>query len=285
MQRLALVAVLLAAPAITHAQWEGPPTYDYDPRTPGVQAPGSIGPGGAIEGFVQRMVRGYQISFPLAAPLADLQAVLPPGFVALAPPLATTGTITAVFVVGQRTWTAGIGVAPPYDQAFFYVPALNTNLPAPRSEQVVLAIELGTAAAVAQSNLLFGPGISRLGELESEIESEGQATRFKLKVKDEGLGLALSVAATCPGPIDVRWTQDPDLRVFRFVDGREARGAARHAVQGDFRTVPLGDARARYEAAGGYLQFPGGAVQILGLGPGTVTFSRQFEYFRAAVQD
>lgn len=287
MHRIAFLVVLLAAPAVAPAQWEGPPTYDYDPATPGVQPPASTGPGRHLEAFEQRMVRAHQVSFSVSAPLADVQALLPPGFVA-APsgPGLDTATIIAVFVLGQRTWSAGFGTSPPYSLAFFLTNAVNTNLPSPRQELVVLAVESTSAVAVARANALYGPGIARLAELESKVESEGEGTRFKLKVKDQGLGLALSFAATCPGPIDGRTRMDPDLRIFRFVDGREARAATRQASQGDVRFATYAESGARFEAAGGYLALPGGAVKVLGFAPFTgVGFNRELEYFRATVRE
>jgi hypothetical protein len=283
--------LLCTLPGLVQAQWTlGPPTYDYLPDNPllpetlGVQPPVSTRAGQPLDGFDFRGMREYMVQFTLSVPLAELQAVLPPGFVASAPvPGAGTASIYLIFVLGQVAWWQGFGVTGPYSYAFFFAPVYNTALGRP--EMVQLAIEVGTPEQVEIANAFYGPGVTRLAEIEEEVETEGIVTRFRLKVKDHALGLNLQAEAFCPYPINLRTKTDPDLRIWRFTAGKTTGPSFRQASQSDYRLVTLAEARAKVEAKDGFLHLPGGSVRLLGLVGPTVSFNRNSEGFRRTLQE
>jgi len=81
---LALLGLIFAgaAPVGTAQTGSGllPPTYDWDDTVPGIQGPTSP----LLAGAERRQFRSFVVSIPVLVPLMELQAALPPGFIAIA---------------------------------------------------------------------------------------------------------------------------------------------------------------------------------------------------------
>lgn len=249
----------------------GPPTYDFDPATPGTQGPKSP----LLNGWTYRSLRQYQIAVPVLVPLLELQAVLPPGFL----PVATSpgvGTVTLNFFLDQRFQpTVGGPTYGPTTALLATVTAVNNTIPTPRTEIVFPIFEVGAGAA--ELNAVFGAGAARTAKVEAEVEQEDGKMKFQFKVKDKAIGMDLEAAAEGSMEINTRAVSDPVGLPFRAFTGFTPNAAFRAASQSDTLTVSATAAKASVKAPGHRLAFPTGSVPILGLGP-NVTFSRGVEF-------
>jgi hypothetical protein len=251
-----------------------PPTYDYDAATPGTQPPTSP----LLAGFEARWLRTHQLSITALVPKAELQAILPPGFVAQAtmndPDAAAIGL---AFVYQQQFERTGVGTFGPSSGVLVVHNALNTNTDPDRVEQLALATLLNDQSTVDALNATFGPGSSRLAEVEVEIEEKAGTLRLQFDVEDVGLGLRVKAAAEGPAAIVNRFKVDPGVIAVRFLsNGLTPNPPSRFAVQADNRSVPTAQASLQFETPDGKLRLPGGDLTVTGI-DANVTFARWLE--------
>ena len=271
---LAFTLAQLLTFATTGSAVEGPPpTYDYDWLTPGTQPPQSP----LLDGYTYRSVRTYQVAIPVLVPLDELQAVLPPGFVAIATPAGSaTATVTLNLFLDQRFQpTVGGPTYGPTSALLVTVTALNNNLATPRSEIVFPAFE--ASAYINELNAAFGPGSARLAKVEVEIEEKKGKLHFSFELSDPGIGFKLKAEAEGPAAINNRVISDPVGLAFRTFNGYTPNQAFRASSQSDTLSIPSASAGVKLSAPGNQLQLPTGKLSILGLGA-NVTFSRGVEF-------
>jgi hypothetical protein len=252
-----------------------PPTYDFDPMTPGTQPPTSP----LLAGFEARWLRTHQLSVTALVPKAELQAILPPGFVAQAtmedPNLAAVGL---AFVYQQQIERTGVGAVGPSSGVFVVHNALNTTTDPDRVEQLALASLLNDQPTIDALNTAFGPGSGRMAEVEVEITEKAGTLRLSFDV-DAGSGLRVKAAAEGPAAIMNRFQFDPGAVAVRWLnEGAMPNPPSRFAVQGNNRSVPTDQANFQFETPNGQLSLPGGTLTITGVGA-TVTFLWWGEFF------
>jgi hypothetical protein len=260
----------------TGATGAPPPTYDYDPTVPGTQPPASP----LLANPTTRSLRTHQLNVPVLVPLAEAQAVLPPGFNAVESASGSgTATIILVFFYQQQFERIGIGTFGPASGLVLSIPALNTNIQPNRVELILPTLELSDAPSVEAANAAFGPGSSRLAETKVEIKEEGGRLRFTYHVVDEALGLNVKVNAEGSAVIVARSLSDPAPMLFRTLDnGQAPNPPLRNAAQQDSNAVPTAEANLDLSLGGGRLRLPGGGhLTVIGVGP-TVTFFRWVEF-------
>lgn len=266
----ALLAAMAAAPAWASGE---PPAYDYDAALPGVQPPTSP----LLAGYTYRSVRTYQVAIPVLVPLAELQAVLPAGFVPVATPAGSaTGTATLNLFLDQRFQPqVGGPTYGPTSALLMTVTAVNNNLPVPRTEIVFPMFE--AAAETEALNAVFGAGAARPAKVRAKLDENKGTLRLFFGVIDRGIGLDLRAEATGPAAINNRAVSDPVGLPFRALTGFTANPAFRAASQSDTLSVPVDSANVKLETPGNYLPLKNGKLTILGLGA-NVTFSRNVEF-------
>lgn len=274
---LSLAALFLCAAPAARAQGpQGapPPTYDYDPATPGTQPPASP----LVAGHEFRSLRVYQLSVPVLVPLAELQAALPAGFVPLATPAnSNTATLTLMFIYQQRFERTAPGQSfGPFSGVLVSTTVLNTNTAPARQEILFPAFEVSDW--VGPLNDSFGPGAARQAVVKVDVAEKDGALRLKFDVHDPSSGFKVKAQAEGPVNINNRSTSDPIGLPFRTLGGLVPNNAFRGASQSDTLSVPAAAAAAQVDAPAGRLALPGGAVTILGLGA-NVSFSRNVEFF------
>jgi len=255
-----------------------PPTYDYDPIKPGTQPPTSTLPGGLLENYESRTLRTHRFGAQALVPLAEAQALLPPGYVATASPSGSSTAVVNLFCEYQlRAEMSGVGSFGPASGLLVTLSAQNTNLGS-RSEGLILATFLNDQSTVEAYNSNFGPGVARLAKTEVEIEEKGGKLRFTCNVEEEGLGFRLRLGAEGPAALVNRPKADPAAGFSRFLNGLTLGPAFRQATQADNVVVPAGSANVTVEAKDGKLHLPGGNL-TLGLVTGSVNILRNIETF------
>jgi hypothetical protein len=257
-----------------------PPTYDYDTATAGTQPPTSS----LVADSTARFMETFAVVITAFAPIEDVQAILPPGFVATAlpsPPFpAGTAAITFRFRFHMRLERSAMPGPPSYGPATgvsFLHTALNTNVVPNRLEVLVLASEFSDATFVAAYNEVFGVDTSRAADIKTQIDEKDGLLRMMFHVVDEPVGL--NIKAQAEGPLagfNLRFHNDPLITPFRFLSGVVTNPARRVANQGDFMTIP--GAAPALHVAGDLLRLPGGLVRIDGVSP-NVGFNRWLEGF------
>jgi hypothetical protein len=255
-----------------------PPTYDYDTVTPGTQPPTSP----LLAGSTARIMETLALSVFATVPQAELQAVLPGGFIATESPAGSgLAVITLRFRFQERIEQLGGGTFGPASGLVVFHIARNAALNRP--ELLILAAEFSDASLVNGWRAVFGPGSSRLADVEVEIKEKGEQLQLKFDVEDEAIGLSVKVQAEGPAAITRRTHSDPfDLPLRPLNDGIFANPAHRSSNMGDVQIV---EANLELHAAGGQLRLPGGVLTIAGLAP-NVAFVRAFEsLFRPESQD
>ena len=255
-----------------------PPTYDYDADRPGTQPPTSTLPGGLLENYEARSLRTHRFGVQVRVPLAEAQALLPPGYVATASPSGSSTAVVNLLCEYQlRVEQSGVGSFGPASGLLVALPAVqNTNLG--RSEGLILATFLNDQSTVEAYNSNFGPGVTRLAKTEIEIEEKGGKLRFTCNVEQEGLGFRLRLGAEGPAALVNRAKADPAAGFSRFLNGLTLGPAFRQATQADNVVVPAGSANVTVEAKDGKLHLPGGNL-TLGLVTGSVNILRNLEVF------
>ncbi len=284
--KLGLVALALVVLALVGTSRIGsaqmgsgspPPTYDWNDMAPGIQGPTSP----LLAGAERRQLRLFRIQIPILVPLVELQAALPPGFIAIANPAGSnTGQVTLDFNFQQRFTRIADGLTVGGSGLGLQVRVLNTNVMPNREEMDSLGEELSTQESVDYFNALYGPGIARLAKVSMQFVEDGGIFSFKGNVTDDGLGLNVSAQATSPGPLVNRIKNDPTGGTNRYlISGISFRVAN----QRDELAVPRAMANANIDAPNGKLQVPvaaGGSrsLTISGIGA-TINFQRNVELF------
>jgi hypothetical protein len=226
--------------------------------------------------------------------VAELQAILPPGFTAnpLPPPnLPGQAPIALLFAFQGRCELLASGtISGPASGLFAVHTARNTALN--RNELLILAAEFSDASFVNCVDALWGPGSAHLADVEVKIKEKGGRLELGFDVEDESIGLDIKAQATSSGPIVARGAHaDPAGDPQRSLnEGTTANAAFRYALMADNLVVPTAAANFRLKIRGrgdddddgdgahGRLGLPGGRVRVIGVGP-TVAFFRWFELF------
>jgi hypothetical protein len=239
-----------------------------------------------LTGYEQRVVQPHHLSFTIIVPLADLQAVLPPGYVAL--PRASDPTTAQVTVVIAYQDRVELPAAFNGLTAGTYGPSSHLSVeavvrgPSGDNELAILVQERSTQDSVDLIDKAFGVGSARLADsisIEIEEENEGAGTlRFKFRVKDPTIGLDIAGEANTASAIVQRIALNPDPTPSRFLNGFTANMLFRVGSQGDFITVPAAPGALRLKVPEGRLNLPAGGLTILGTGP-IVRLSRNLELF------
>jgi hypothetical protein len=272
---LALVVRERSMAQSTGATGSPPPTYDYNSAAPGVQPPTSP----LLANPAARELRTHQLGVSVLVPLAEMQAVLPPGFTAVeSAPGSGMATVGMGFIYQARFEQTGAGTFGPVSGTTVIHTARNTNADPPRLEAVFLALELSDPAAVAAANAVFGPGSSRLARTKVDIKEEGGRLRLRFHVVDEALGFNVKVSAEGPAHVVTRSQSDPVPVPWRFLNnGGVPNPPLRAAFQGDINTIPSAAADVDVSVVGRRLRLPGGGrLTVMGVGP-SVSFWRWVE--------
>ncbi|MBI4468191.1 MAG: hypothetical protein HY650_02605 [Acidobacteria bacterium] len=279
---LGLVGMIMAVPFRVGSAQTGsgspPPSYDYNDAEPGVQGPTSP----LMAGAEARSLQTFLVQITILVPLAEIQAVLPPGFIARPNPAGSNmAQVGLLFLFQQRTTSLSDGKTfGPGSGLRIQTGVINTNLMPNRQEQGFLVQEWSSQELVDYQNAVFGPGASRLANVNAQIVEDGGNLSFKFTVTDPGIGLNVSAEATCPGPIVTRSKNDPQSQPFRFLIPQRSAWAA---TQSDLRSsIPQAMANVKVDVPGGKLQVPtadGGSrsLTISGMGA-TANFWRNNEY-------
>lgn len=251
-----------------------PPTYDFDTTTPGTQPPTSS----LVTEYDYRSVRTYQVSIPVVVPLSQLQALMPPGYTAVATPdHPRTATLSMAFFIDQRFERTGVGESyGPVSAVLVSTTAMNNNVQPARSELVFPAFE--ASGEIDALNASFGPGSARLAKVKLGMEQRNGKIHFSFDINDAQLGFRLRAEATSPATLNTRAVSDPVGLPFRTFNGLSPNNAFRATSQSDALVLPVKDAKVKLTAPGNRLRFPAGRLNILSLGP-NVTFSRNVEFF------
>ncbi|MBI4469009.1 MAG: hypothetical protein HY650_06790 [Acidobacteria bacterium] len=251
-----------------------PPTYDYDDSMPGVQAPTVP----QIAGAEFRNLRPFRLLIPVRVPLAEVQALLPPGFTAVANPAGSeTGQVQLHFFFHSRTTRIADGLTVGGSALQLNTQVLNTNIVPNRQETGVLISFVSTQEWADLINLT-APGAARLANITGQVSEENNRLGIKYSVSDESIGFNVSAEATATGPIVNRNTGG--LTTFRDLTANQSYVGS-GAVDG--LAVPSGMANVSVQAPDGKLQIPvagGGSrsVTLVGYGP-NVNFNRNLEFF------
>lgn len=251
-----------------------PPTYDYDTATPGVQGPKSP----LLAGYTYRSVRPYQVGIPVLVPIADMQAILPPGFTAVATPAgATNTTLTLSFFLDQRFQPDATSLTTfgPASAMLVSATVLNTNLATPRQELVFPCFE--ASAYVDQLNATFGPGAARKAKVRAEFIEHNGNLKFKFVISDSDLGFDITVSGEGPAALNNRSISDPVGLPFRTFNGMQANQSFWASSQTDSLAVPITATNLTLATSDNRLHFPGGSLGIVGFGA-NMTLSRNVEF-------
>jgi hypothetical protein len=273
---LAVAFAYLASLCIAEAQT---PTGSPPPSHGALSSP-------LLTGYEQRVVQLHHLSFTIIVALADLQAVLPPGYVALPRPSdPTTAQVTVVIAYQDRVElpAAFNGLT-----AGTYGPSSHLSVEAVvrgasgDNELAILVHERSTQDSVDLIDKAFGVGSARLADsinIDIEEENEGAGTlRFKFRVKDHTIGLDIAGEANTASAIVQRTTLNPDPIPLRFLNGFTPNTLFRVGSQGDLITVLVAPGTLLLKVPGGRLNLPVGDLTILGAGP-IVRLSRNLELF------
>jgi hypothetical protein len=181
--------------------------------------------------------------------------------------------VSLAFFIDQRFDRAGAGSFGPVSGVLASTVAENKTTA--QSELVFPAFE--ASGEIDALNASFGKGAARHADVSVIIEQEDGTMRFAFKVKDSSGGLAVTAAATSPAAINTRSISDPVGLVFRTFEGRRANSGFRAASQSDSLPVSTTAARAKLRAHHKRLRFPGGSLDVVGLGT-NITFARNVEF-------
>lgn len=272
---LALLACLASAQGANAQTGSGspPPTYDYDDAIAGTQPPKSA----LVADYEYRSVRTYQVSIPVLVPLAQLQAILPAGYTAVASPAdSQTASLSLGFFLDQRFERTGVAQSyGPVSALLVSTTVLNTNVTPARQELVFPSFSAG--GEIEGLNASFGPGSARLADVKVKVEEKKGKLYFTFDVNDAELGFKIHAEAQSPAALNTRAISDPVGLPFRTFNGTSANNAFRAASQSDTLSVPTADAKVKLQTRGHKLRFPAGTLAIKGLGA-NVAFSRNVEF-------
>jgi hypothetical protein len=258
------------------------PTYDYDTVAPGAQPPTAP----ELANPTGRILSNLGLAFTVYVPLAELQAILPPGFAAtpaqppVSPDLAGLGF---QYTFHHQCAHATAGVSAPAAGLSVYHFARNTVLN--RIESLALAVEQSDESFVDCQQALLGPNGSRVADVEAQATQKRDQLHLKFDVADKDIGLWIRVRAEGPSALVARGNHaDPVVVSSRTLDGGvQPNPAQRWSVMSDQLFIPATAMNFRLEVGGrrkipaGLLGLPGGAVTVVSVDP-TFRFNR-FENF------
>jgi hypothetical protein len=248
------------------------PTYDYDTVTPHTQPPTAP----VLANPTGRILSTLGLAFSVYVPLAELQAILPPGFTATPapPPLpADVAGINLQYSFHQQFALTAGGVSAPAAGLSAYHFARNTALN--RLESVALAVEQSDGSFVDCQRAMLGPNGSRVAEVKAEAKQKRGQLQLKFDVEDEEIGLWIRVWVEGSSALVARGNHsDPVAVASRTLDGGMlANPAQRWSVMSDQLLVPIADKNFRLTVGGrgaipqGQLGLPGGAVTVVSVDP------------------
>jgi hypothetical protein len=251
-----------------------PPTYDYIPAEPGTQPPNVLG-----GPFTARELRTHTLRVGVRVPLAELQALLPPGFTARANPVGSnTALVNLTFAYQIRLERPGVGAGfgnfGPYSSLNVDTSVLNPDNVIEGLFELVHLVSDPDVALLR--NDIFGPGSSRAATLKFEIEEEEGSLRIKVNAEDEELGLDLRAEGKGPSRFATRFGGN-NLALSRFQNqdnSAMANSQVLTAFQGDNAG---GQPAANVKLNTTQLRLPGGefhVIEITGF-----TFIRNLELF------
>lgn len=274
---LAVISVGLRDPDVARAQvpvGSPPPTYDYIPVEPGTQPPTVLG-----GPFTARELLTHTLRVGVRVPLGQLQALLPPGFIARANPSgSSTALVSLNFGYQIRLERPGVGPGfgnfGPY--SMFYIDTVVQN-PDNVIEGFFFLVNLVSDPDVALiRNAIFGPGSSRAAMLKFEIEEEEGSLRIKGSAEDEGLGLDLEAKGQGPSRVANRFGGN-NLSRSRFQNQDTpalANSQVLTALQGDNAG---GQPAANVKLSTNELRLAGGELHVIEITG--FTFIRNLEIF------
>lgn len=250
-----------------------PPTYDYVPGEPGTQPPPVLG-----GPFTARELFTHSLRVGVFVPLAELQALLPPGFLARPFPAGSnTAIVNLQFNLQARLERPGMG---PGFGNFGPSTTLQIDTSVLNPENVVegffqlVHLASDEDGAVVRTSV-FGLGSSRVAALNFEMEEEEGSLRITGAVKDKELGLDLRAEATGPSIFANRFGGNLARSRFQNQDNPAA-------PNGQALTVVLGDNAGAQPAANAslstnLLRLPGGELHVIAIAG--FTFVRNLETF------
>jgi hypothetical protein len=256
---LASTLTLLPAPALAQL----PATYDFDENTPGVQGPTSP----LVANPFTHFFRTVSLNVPLLVPTADLQATLPPGFVALSD---GQGRSTVNFLFSFQVTDAEVVPSTPYHTLVLQTAARNTSLN--RIEVLVLGRFNSSQATVDGQNATTGGGVY-LADFEWEIGQKNGELDVRVEIESPGVGLKLRAVAKGSADLSARTRFDPNPSPFRFVNAGVALDSFFLASVFDARVVLSTATNVSVTVNNGRILVPGGSWSVLGVGA-SFTFSK-----------
>ena len=250
-----------------------PPTYDFVPGEPGTQPPPALG-----GPFTARELFTFSLRVVVLVPLAQLQALLPPGFVATPFPAGSdTAFVNLQFNNQTRLERPGTG---PGSGTFgpsgtFQIDTRITN-PDNVAEGFFQLVHLvSDATLVPLRNRILGPGSSSAARFKFEMEDEEGSLRIKARVRHDGLGLDVKADATGPSAFANRFGGGLARSRFQNQDSpTTANPQILTVVHGDNAGAQPPE-NVRLNAT--QLQLPGGTLDVIGVGG--FTFIRNLETF------
>ena len=267
-----------------------PPSHDYDTMIPGIQGPTSP----VLANPTGRLFSAARLSVTTIVPLEDLQRILPPGYTANPLPAPNPPGVAGMGLgFDFQAQCDRAGAAPSGSALWMFALHLARNTALARNEVLVLAAEVADESFLNCHQAVFGPGGSRLAELEAEVRQKHGQLHIEYEVGDEAIGLKIKVRAEGPAAFTARNNHaDPAPSPLRTLDqGLFANPAQRFSIMADAVGIPITDDNFRLtlghdrdgdddgdDGTLGSIGLPGGRVRVVGLMP-NFTFQRWFENF------
>lgn len=237
---------------------------------------------GAVAGYQLRLFRSFNISIPFVTKLADLQALLPPGYTAIASP---AGSDTANAAIGiafqqrQQIMTAFNGVAPGV-----YAPNSELNVsatvlnPSGAVELVLLHGERSTQEITDIVNAMFGANsVYRSDEYNFSVGEKDGVFVMAASIRNDTTGFRLKVDVATTQPLVRRTVANPVPITARFVTRTQANTGFRLAQQLESEAIAT-QMQLKIDTPGNYLKVPGGGLHIVSI-PATMSIQRWAENF------
>ena len=218
-----------------------------------------------MQGYEAHVFRTFQLSVSVVVPLAQLQSILPAGFIALANPAGSdTAQVGMSLIFYQRSERAATGADGP--ASVLAVTALVRNSLLSRNETVLLANEQNNPTSVANANSLFGEGTTRLADIEALIEEKKDSLRFRFEATDKDLRLRVKLQAFVPSLALTTVRQDSVATPFRALNGIIAGNSYFGANRYDVTTMTITEDNFDINVPQDVLHLPGGDLAIVGMG-------------------
>jgi hypothetical protein len=215
-----------------------------------------------MQGYQAHVFRTFQVNVLAFVSLAQLQAILPSGFDAIAsgPGLSQLG----IGLIFQQRTERGGGVDGPISA--LVVTSVVRNVARARNETVLLANEQNDPISVANTNALFGEGTTRFADVAVRVDERNGLLYFKFDARDNAIGLKLKLHTVAPGVGMTRVNQDPAAAPFRALNGTTAAKAFFGTNRFDTATVTITDGNFSLDIPSDTLRLPGGDLTIVSVG-------------------